>query len=99
VADPRLTLELRGESGALLYRTATPVELDAGGAATIAFEISDLALLGGDYDLSLGAADGPHEPELERTVRFSVAREPGPEGIVDLRGEWRALATAPGRPR
>jgi hypothetical protein len=99
VADPRLTLELRGGSGALLYRTATPVELDAGGAATIAFEISDLALLGGDYDLSLGAADGRHEPELERTVRFSVAREPGPEGIVDLRGEWRALATAPGRPR
>jgi ABC-type polysaccharide/polyol phosphate transport system ATPase subunit len=88
---PALALELRGQDGAMLHRTRTPLELGAGGTAQLTFEIPDLALLGGDYDISLGAGDAGTAIELERTVRFSVARESGPEGSVDLRGAWRAL--------
>ena len=30
-------------------------------------------------------------PLIERTIRFSVAREPGDEGLVALRGAWRSM--------
>jgi hypothetical protein len=59
------------------------------------FEIEDLALLGGDYDLVLGAAPGGEAAVPERTVRFSVARSAEAEGVVDLRGTWRSTAPAP----
>jgi ABC-type polysaccharide/polyol phosphate transport system ATPase subunit len=89
-----LTLELRGGRGERVFRAATPVELAADGRARLAFEIPDLALLGGDYDLALGAAAGAEAPGLDRTVRFSVAHTDGSEGIVDLRGSWRSLEPA-----
>jgi ABC-type polysaccharide/polyol phosphate transport system ATPase subunit len=76
-----LALELRSQDGAQLFRSTTPAQ-----SGQLAYEIADLALLGGDYDLVLGDASG-----MRRTVRFAVAREPGAEGIVDLRGSWRAL--------
>jgi ABC-type polysaccharide/polyol phosphate transport system ATPase subunit len=85
-----LTLELRAGAGERVFRAVTPVELAADGSARLTFEIADLALLGGDYDLALGAAGDAEDPSLERTVRFSVARSDGPEGIVDLRGTWRS---------
>lgn len=97
VPEPWLALELRDLSGALVYRTATPLELDGEGRASLALEIASLNLLGGDYDLAVGAGEDPHIPALQRTMHFSVAREPGPEGIVDLQGEWRSLAPVPGR--
>jgi ABC-type polysaccharide/polyol phosphate transport system ATPase subunit len=96
VQQPSLTLELRAQDGVRVFRAGTKLELGPDGTARLAFEIPDLALLGGDYDLALGAADGPEEPALDRTVRFSVAREPGADGIVDLRGEWRTPAPAQG---
>jgi hypothetical protein len=49
----------------------------------MAFDIPHLALLGGDYDLVVGGY-----PETDRLVGFSVAQEPGGEGVVDLRGVW-----------
>jgi len=94
VQRPALTLELRAGSGERVFRSATPIELDGGGTARLAFEVADLALLGGDYDLSLGTAAGSEQAVLERTVRFSVADSPGVEGILDLRGTWRSLAPA-----
>jgi ABC-type polysaccharide/polyol phosphate transport system ATPase subunit len=89
-----LVLELRAGGGARLFRATTPVELGSDGIARLAFEIPDLALLGGDYDLALGAAAEDDEPEIDRAVRFSVARSDEAEGIVDLRGSWRTLAPA-----
>ena len=56
------------------------------------FAVPELWLLGGDYDLSIGAPDEPPT----RTVRFSIAHQPSVEGVVDLRGSWRALARAEG---
>jgi len=97
LTDPRLVLELRGEGGALVHRTATPVELDPAGTALLAFEIGEVPLLGGDYDLSVGAGEGGDPPALQRTIRFSVPHGDGPQGIVDLRGEWRSLAAEPAR--
>jgi hypothetical protein len=86
VQRSELVLELRSQEGARVFRTTTVIEFGADRQAQVAFEIPDLALLGGDYDLLLGA------PSPDRTVRFSVASEPGPEGVVDLRGSWRALS-------
>ena len=83
-----LALELRSQDGTRVFRTTHDFEPAAGGAAHVAFEVAELALLGGDYDLSLGAAEAG-EPALERTVRFSVARDDEAQGIVDLRGTWR----------
>jgi ABC-type polysaccharide/polyol phosphate transport system ATPase subunit len=94
VRRPSLTLELRGQNGERLFRSSTPLELAADGTAQLVFEIAELPLLGGDYDLALGAGDGANEPPLDRPVRFSVAREPGVEGIVDLGGAWRSLTPA-----
>jgi ABC-type polysaccharide/polyol phosphate transport system ATPase subunit len=91
VASPVLALELRAQDGTRIYRTTHPFELDADGTAQVAFEISALNLLGGDYDLALGAGHGDEAAAIERTIRFSVAREDGPEGIVALQGEWRSM--------
>ena len=70
-----LELEVRDESGRSVFRTSTSPAGEA-----IVFEVERLALLGGDYDLVVG----------DRVVRFSVADEPGGEGVADLRGTWRA---------
>jgi ABC-type polysaccharide/polyol phosphate transport system ATPase subunit len=80
LAEPppgRLELEVRDESGRTVFRTATEPA-----APALVFEVERLALLGGDYDLLAG----------DRVVRFSVADEPGADGVVDLRGAWRAAA-------
>jgi len=78
VENPRLALEFRAQDGASVFGTETSIEFAADRTAELVFEIPQLSLLGGDYDVVLGA------PEPARTVRFSVAREP-----VDLGGSWR----------
>jgi hypothetical protein len=60
----------------------------------MAFEIPRLPLLGGDYDIALGAGGGDDEPEPDRVLHFSVAETQGASGVVDLRGEWRVAAAA-----
>jgi len=84
-----VALEVRDQRGELIFRTdATigPVEdrIDA------SFQIPHVALLGGDYDLAVGALDQDAPPGalLDRVARFSVAQVTGGEGIADLRGEW-----------
>jgi ABC-type polysaccharide/polyol phosphate transport system ATPase subunit len=93
---PRVVLELRSAAGAVMFRAAEPFELGPDGSATIAYEVADLALLGGDYDIAAGA--GATEPTelvaFERSVRFAVASDhTAAEGLVDLRGAWRAVST------
>ena len=99
VAEPVLALELRAQDGTRVFRTAHPFELDPDGTAQLAFEIDDLRLLGGDYDLALGAGHEAASTLLDRTVRFSVAREEGAEGIVALRGVWRSMSSTREEPR
>ncbi len=84
----KLALELRSQNGTRVFGSVHEVEA---GPAQLAFEVPELPLLGGDYDLALGSADGP----LERTVRFSVASDLEADGIVDLRGSWSALEEVP----
>jgi len=94
VRRPLLVLELRAQSGTTIFRARTEFEVGADRTVQLSFDVPDLTLLGGDYDFAVGAGEG-EGVSLERTIRFSVARDPdGPEGIVDLRGAWRALAAA-----
>jgi ABC-type polysaccharide/polyol phosphate transport system ATPase subunit len=94
VDQPELALEIRAGDGSRAFSTTT--ELAPAGERTtrLVFEIPSLALLGGDYDVSLAAVERGVQAAADRTVRFSVASEAGAEGIVDLRGTWRALEPA-----
>jgi ABC-type polysaccharide/polyol phosphate transport system ATPase subunit len=96
VTAPTLTLELRSAAGARLFITSRRIELDADETAQLVYEVGDLRLLGGDYDLALSATDGPSAGSVDRTVHLSVAQDPGDEGLVDLRGSWRSMSAAQG---
>jgi hypothetical protein len=96
VAAPTLTLELRSQTGTRIFSTSRRLELDDDETAQLVYEVDRLPLLGGDYDLTLSATDGPFGGSVDRTVHFSVAREPGDEGVVDLRGTWRSLSAIEG---
>lgn len=89
-APERLRLELRTGTTVLF---ATETELEAaefGEPARCVFEVGELALLGGEYELAAGVAAAGEALVLERSVRFTVARElDAGEGVVDLRGAWR----------
>jgi hypothetical protein len=65
------------------------VALEDDGTAMLAFDVPSLTLLGGEYDLVLSAGGGA----ADRTARFTVVSEPGPQGIIDLGGSWDALST------
>lgn len=85
--DPRLRLELRAMDGTTLFSSVHDVELGPEGTAQPAFEIAELALLGGDYDVVLGTG----ERALDRTLRFAVVSDSDAGGFIDLRGRWRSL--------
>jgi len=94
VAEPRLGLEVRDEEGRVIFRTETGLELERG-EARLALDIARLGLLGGDYDLVVTARDAARDqPGADRVMSFSVASEPGAEGVVDLRGTWSARTAA-----
>jgi ABC-type polysaccharide/polyol phosphate transport system ATPase subunit len=87
---PRLGLEVRDQQGRRLFATSTEPEVE-GGRARLGFEVERLSLLGGDYDLVLSAGDAAGgAPTFDRVAGFSVAHEPGGEGVADLRGTWSA---------
>jgi ABC-type polysaccharide/polyol phosphate transport system ATPase subunit len=91
-AGARVRLELRrGET--VLFASETAL---GESAAAVCFEVGELPLLGGDYELAAGAAGAEEPLALQRSVRFAVAREPGEraEGLIDLRGRWRELDAA-----
>ncbi len=89
----RLRLELLALDGTLLSASATPLEPGSDLTAELAFEIADLALLGGDYELVAAVDEGEGTFERRRSTRFAVAREPGHDGVIDLRGTWREDGT------
>ncbi|HWH45631.1 MAG TPA: ABC transporter ATP-binding protein [Thermoleophilaceae bacterium] len=84
-----LALEVRDARGELVFRTDTALG-SVDGEVHAGFEVSRLALLGGDYDLAVGAygQDAPESRLLDRVARFSVAASSDGEGIADLRGSW-----------
>jgi ABC-type multidrug transport system ATPase subunit len=94
VPRPELALEINAADGSRVYSTTTEIQAAPQTTTRLVFEVPSLALLGGDYDVSLAAGDRGVDAAIDRTVRFSVAAEPGAEGIVDLRGSWRTLEPA-----
>lgn len=91
-----LALEVRDPRGETCFRTDTSLGALAG-EARVTFQVPALALLGGDYDVAVGAYghDAPQGGLLDRVARFSVAQTSGGEGIVDLRGRWEVLVRDP----
>ena len=84
-----VALEVRDERGERVFRADSavgPLE----GSVEVEYGVERLALLGGDYDVAVGAydQDAPGSGQLDRFARFSVASEPGGEGVADLRGTW-----------
>ncbi len=84
-----VALEVRDQRGEVCFRTdetvgalAEPVE--------VSFSVPRLVLLGGDYDVAVGAydQDAPASGLLDRVARFSVAHTVDGEGVADLRGTW-----------
>lgn len=84
-----VALEVRGERGERCFRTDTTVH-GLGDGDEVSFEVPRLALLGGDYDVAVGAhpQDAPPGESLDRLTHFSVSDVLGGEGIADLRGRW-----------
>jgi ABC-2 type transport system ATP-binding protein len=84
-----VALEVRGERGERCFRTDTTVH-DPREGDRVSFDVPRLALLGGDYDVAVGAhpQDAPPADLLDRLTHFSVSSVLGGEGIADLRGSW-----------
>jgi ABC-type polysaccharide/polyol phosphate transport system ATPase subunit len=84
-ASTELSLELRSADGVRLFATTTEVSPDG----PLVYDIPALNLLGGDYDLVLGAGT---PGARDRTTRFSVASDSSARGVVDLGGTWASQA-------
>jgi len=89
IGDPALQFELRDGGGRPVFGTTTAIALDGEGRASLRFDVERLALLGGDYDLVLGAGERGHTV-FDRILGLSVADVPGAAGVVDMRGTWTA---------
>ena len=84
-----VALEVRDQRGEVCFRTDETVGRLSGETA-VAFAVPRLNLLGGDYDVAVGAydQDAPASGFLDRVARFSVAHTTDGEGVADLRGTW-----------
>jgi energy-coupling factor transporter ATP-binding protein EcfA2 len=89
-----LALEVRDGRGGRCFRTDTTIGALAG-EVRVRFEVPRLALLGGDYEVVVGAQehDAPPSGALSRVARFSVADTSDGEGITDLRGSWAVVGS------
>lgn len=85
-----VAIEIRDSDGGRLFRTDTTLGAIEG-ETEVVYEIPRLGLLGGDYDLVVGAGDhdAPPAGTLDRVMRLSVSETFEAEGLVDLRGEWQ----------
>ncbi|MDX6666744.1 MAG: lipopolysaccharide transport system ATP-binding protein [Solirubrobacteraceae bacterium] len=91
---PVLELEVRDHQGTRLFATDTAPTL-SDGAVRVAFEVPRVSLLGGDYDVVLRAHDSEAGARArDRVAGFSVAHEPGADGVADLRGAWSVRTEA-----
>ncbi len=91
-----VAIEMRDVDGARLFRTDTTLGAIEG-ETEVVYEIPQLGLLGGDYDLVVGAGehDAPPAGTLDRLARLSVSETFEAEGLVDLRGEWQVREREP----
>lgn len=92
-----VALEVRDERGDRCFRTDTTLGA-VDGRVEVGFEVPRLALLGGDYDVAVGALDqdAPAGVMLDRVARFTIAPTGDGEGTADLRGEWSVRGAKPG---
>ena len=88
-------LEVRDQRGETCFRTDAAVG-SVQGTMEASFAMERLALLGGDYDVAVGAAeqDAPAGAWLDRVARLTVAPVSGGEGVADLRGTWSVANSA-----
>jgi ABC-type polysaccharide/polyol phosphate transport system ATPase subunit len=84
-----MALEVRDGRGETCFRTDMSVGA-VRNEVRVGFEIARLALLGGSYDVAVGAhdQDPPTGGLLDRVAGLSVAQTSDGEGIADLRGDW-----------
>ena len=102
VPPPRLTVELRGESGLLLGALAVDTEElgwpGGGGEAAARLEIARLPFADGRFHVRLGLADATGAQlyhQLDEAAWFVVHPGDGERGLVRLEGRWtREVGTA-----
>jgi ABC-type polysaccharide/polyol phosphate transport system ATPase subunit len=84
-----MALEVRDQRGERCFRTDAALGAVEGELA-VSFDVPRLALLGGDYDVAVGAydQDAPAGGMLDRVAGLTVAQTLEGEGVVDLRGSW-----------
>jgi ABC-type polysaccharide/polyol phosphate transport system ATPase subunit len=84
-----VALEVRDTRGEVCFRTDETVG-ELAEETEVSFRVARLNLLGGDYDVAVGAydQDAPASGLLDRVARFSVAHSLDGEGVADLRGTW-----------
>ena len=90
-------LEVRDAGGHRVFRTDASLGA-VSGRVNVTFDVERLALLGGDYDVVVGAydQDAPPAGTLDRIVPFSVAETLDGEGFADLRGTWTVAGSPAG---
>ena len=95
VAPPRLTVELRGESGlllgALVQDTGDLGWPDAAGEVAVRLELDRLPFADGRFHLRLGLGDVAGERlyhQLDEAAWFVVHPGDGERGLVRLEGRW-----------
>ncbi len=84
-----VALEVRSERGELCFRGETTLG-EVTGAVEVSFEVARLALLGGSYDVVVGAGgdEAPGRRQMDRIAQLTIGASEGGEGIADLRGRW-----------
>jgi ABC-type polysaccharide/polyol phosphate transport system ATPase subunit len=94
IDPPQLLIELRDLSGGLLGRAERNLgELGWGGrgAAEVRFEVDQLPLAEGHFQLNLALTDAGHSMRyhsVEKAVEFTVLPEGEPRGFFLFEGEW-----------
>lgn len=88
-------LEVLDERGHRAFRTDAALG-EVRDEVDVTFEVPRLNLLGGDYDIAVGAfdQDAPAGEGLDRVAGFSVATTMEGEGVADLRGRWTIAGRA-----
>jgi ABC-type polysaccharide/polyol phosphate transport system ATPase subunit len=94
IDPPQLLIELRDLSGGLLGRAERNLgELgwDGRGSAEVRFEVEQLPLAEGHFQLNLALTDAEHSMRyhsVEKAVEFTVLPEGEPRGFFLFEGEW-----------
>jgi len=94
IEPPRLLIELRDASGALLGRAERGLgELgwDGRGHADVRFEVEQLPLAEGNFQVNVALTDATHATRyhsIEKAAEFRVVPEGEPRGFFLFEGKW-----------